>query len=274
MPQYSVEPNSNITFKIVHQDDDLVVVLKPPALPTQPGKGHEYDTLLNGLFASFGNQLQNLGASRDFGLLHRLDKNASGLLVVALRTKAYDALREAFGKRDMRKFYWAVCVRAPKSAEGVVRLPIIEVGGGGAGGGGRSTPKTAKVSRAGKPAVTAYRVLDSSPHGAVVEARTATGRLHQVRVHLEAIGCPILGDDYYAPPAVREAAPRLALHAHRLAFTHPTSGQALDFRTAWPSDLRRTLSRLGLSRPDLKSNKQAPTVDDALNEIDSESSET
>src|SRR5690242_11436582 len=101
MPSYSVEPNPGITFKIVHEDEELLVVHKPPRVPTQPGKGHEHDTLLNGLFATHGKQLQNLGAGRDYGLLHRLDKDASGLLVIALRNKAYDALREMFHKREM-----------------------------------------------------------------------------------------------------------------------------------------------------------------------------
>lgn len=246
MAQYSVEPNPRITFKIIHEDDDLLVVLKPPRLPTQPGKGHADDTLLNGLFATHGALLQNLGASRDFGLLHRLDKDASGLLIIALRNRAYDRLRDAFKNRDMRKFYWALCAKTPKQLQGVIRLSISEVGGTA------TTPKTAKISRTGKPAVTAFRVLDSSPFGSLVEARAATGRLHQVRVHLEAIGCPILGDEFYAPSAIRAAAPRLALHAHRLAFTHPTTNEPLNFTTPWPSDLRRALARLQLKRPDLK----------------------
>ncbi|MGE3107420.1 MAG: RluA family pseudouridine synthase [Phycisphaerales bacterium] len=252
MPQFSVEPNPSVTFSVLHEDDDLLVVNKPPRLPTQPGKGHERDTLLNGLFATHAAKLQNLGASRDFGLLHRLDKDASGLLLIALRNRAYDALRSAFQKREMRKFYWALCSRAPKEPMGVIRLPIAETGGT------RSTPKTAKISRAGKPAVTAYRVVDATAHGSLIEARAATGRLHQVRVHLEAIGCPILGDEFYASPAVRDAAPRLALHAHRLAFKHPVTGEMMDFRTPWPSDLRRALHRLGLKRPDLPRAASAP----------------
>ncbi len=256
MAQYSVEPNPRITFKIVHEDDDLLVVLKPPRLPTQPGKGHENDTLLNGLFATHSKLLQNLGAARDFGLLHRLDKDASGLLVVALRNRAYDRLRDAFQNRDMKKFYWAICSRTPKEPKGVIRLSIGETGGTA------TTPKTSRISRSGKPAITAYRVLDSSTLGSLIEARAATGRLHQVRVHLEAIGCPILGDEFYAPASTRSAAPRLALHAHRLAFTHPTSGEAMNFHAPWPSDLRRALSRLRLQRPDL-----APaTQPDVLNE--------
>src|SRR5882672_9343052 len=107
MPLLSVEPNESITFKVRYQDDDLLVVQKRAGLPTQPGKGHEADTLLNGLFARFGPLLQNLGAARDFGLLHRLDKDTSGLLIVALRPRAYDTLRDDFAARRIKKYYWA-----------------------------------------------------------------------------------------------------------------------------------------------------------------------
>lgn len=251
MPLYAVEPNPNIQFKILYEDEELLVVLKPPRLPTQPGKGHESDTLLNGLFALYGKLLQNLGAQRDYGLLHRLDKNASGLLVVALRNRSYDTLRKAFSGRTVRKYYWAVCAKTPKSASGVIRLPIAEQGGTASTSRGPGTPKTARITKFGKPAITAYRVLDSSPFGSLVEARPLTGRLHQVRVHLEAIGCPILGDEFYTTSAVRGASARLALHSHRLAFTHPTTGKPIDIRTPWPSDLRRVLSKLKLHRPDL-----------------------
>lgn len=240
----SVTPNEHITFKVHYEDADVLVVEKPARRVTHPGKGHETDTLLNGLFHTHGHALQNLGKDRDFGLLHRLDKMTSGLLLVALRPRAYDALREAFEARAIRKFYWAVCHKPPKADTGVINKPLLE-----------SEPrsgetKTCRIARAGKPALTAYRTLATSPVAALIEARPLTGRLHQVRVHLKAIGCTILGDEIYAPPGVREAAPRLALHAHRLAFTHPTKGEVVDVRTAFPKDLRPLLKRLGLPRPE------------------------
>lgn len=239
----SVEPNPRVTFAVHHEDADLAVVEKPARVPTQPGKGHQTDTLLNGLFARWGNQLQNLGKARDFGLLHRLDRETSGLLVVALRPAAYDRLRDDFAARKVRKFYWAVCAKPPREPTGVIRMPIIETPGAG------TAMKLARVTRkgAGKPAVTAYRVLDANEHAALIEARPVTGRLHQVRVHLEAIGCPILGDTVYGPRRVHGASPRLALHAHRLALTHPTTGEEIDVRTDWPKDLRRLLKQLRLS---------------------------
>jgi 23S rRNA pseudouridine1911/1915/1917 synthase len=248
MVNFSVQPNEHVAFKVHHEDDDLVVVEKPARLVTQPGLGHESDTLLNGLFATWGTKLQNLGRERDFGLLHRLDRETSGLLLVALRARAYDAMRDAFANRAVRKLYWAIVAKAPEPASGVITLPIAEFEGTVGGRRGKAK-KLARVSSAGKPAVTAYRVLDASHLGALLECRAVTGRLHQIRVHLEAIGSPILGDGLYAPRGVSDASPRLALHAHRLVFTHPVSGTKIDIEAAMPTDFKGVLKRLGLKRP-------------------------
>lgn len=247
----TITPNDTITFGVEYEDEHLAVVSKRAGLVTQPGLGHEDDSLLNGLFARWGKQLGKLGKSRDFGLLHRLDRETSGLLLVALDTVAYDRLRLAFEQREIRKFYWAVTARAPKHLVGLIERPILE-----------ATPRTgekklAKISPRGKVAATAYRTVQSSELGAILEARPLTGRLHQVRVHLEAIGCPILGDGFYAPAPIADAAPRLALHAHRLAFTHPITGEGVDVRSPWPKDLRATLTRSKLARPDLPADASA-----------------
>lgn len=241
----SIDPNPRITFGIAYEDDDVLVVEKPARVPTQPGKGHQTDTLLNGLFAIHANKLQNLGRDRDFGLLHRLDKDTSGLLVVALKPHIYDALRADFAERRIKKYYWAICSRAPQELSGVIKMPIVET----LGSLGKGAPKLAHVAKVGKPAVTAYRVLDTSEMAALIEARPVTGRLHQVRVHLEAIGCPILGDPFYGPRRVRGASSRLALHAHRLCFTHPRTGELIDAKSDWPKDLRRVLRNTGLMMP-------------------------
>ncbi|MFG0285138.1 MAG: RluA family pseudouridine synthase [Phycisphaerales bacterium JB039] len=237
----SVEPNERLTYGVAYEDDVLVVVEKPARRATQPGKGHATDTLLNALFARYGAQLQNLGAARDFGLLHRLDREASGLLVVALTAAAYDALRAQFEERTVGKFYWAVTRRAPAKPEGVINRPIAEVTG---------RMKTAKISPTGKPSVTAYRTLEASDSAALLECRPATGRLHQIRVHLASIGCAILGDTIYAPAAARGVAPRLALHAHRLTFAHPLTGAPVDARCGWPRDLGPLLKRMNLHKPE------------------------
>ncbi len=257
MSNLSIEPNERITFRVRFEDEDLLIVEKRSGLVTEPGRAHESDSLLNGVFAAYGPRLQNLGRDRGFGLLHRLDKETSGLVAVALSARAYEAMRELFEARDIRKFYWAVCQKQPRLPKGVVRTPIGE----------RvervsrwSTRKHAQLG-SGKPALTAYRVIEASDLAALIEARPVTGRMHQVRLHLSSIGAPVLGDDLYGPEAVREASPRLALHAYRLAFDHPITGEVVDVRTGWPRDLRPLLRRMRLARPDLAEDTEEPAGD-------------
>lgn len=250
MATLSIKPNERVTFRVLHEDDHVAIVSKPPGVVTMPGLGHDDDSLLNGMFARWGSRLQNLGKARDFGLLHRLDRDTSGLVLVALTPGAYDALRRAFERREVQKFYWAVCRTAPKRASGVVRKPLEEFQG--VMGEDTRTRKLSRIGNAGKEALTAFRVLCATPKGALLECRPVTGRLHQVRVHLASLGAAILGDDAYGPSEVRRASPRLALHAHRLSFAHPVTGEKIDVKSPWPADLRRLLARLGLARPDLK----------------------
>jgi len=267
MANLSIEPNSRVRFAVRYEDDDLLVVEKPQHVVSTPGLGHEDDSLLSGLFVKYGTKLQNLGRDRDFGLLHRLDRTTSGLLIVALSGRTYDAMRELFEKRGIAKFYWAVCAEPPKKPKGVINRPIAEgvgtahKGRGGQRLGGTRSLKTARISTGGKPAVTAYRVLQQGTGATLLECRAVTGRLHQIRVHLESIGCPILGDELYAPDAFRMAAPRLALHAHRIVFKHPTTRKTIDVRTAWPSDLKKLLTKYKLTRPDLEAPKPADDED-------------
>src|ERR1051325_1807669 len=129
MATFTIEPNERVTFKVRYEDDDLAVVNKPAHTVTLPGLGHEKDSLLNGLFSRYGPKLQNLGKVRDFGLLHRLDRETSGLVIIALRARAYDTLRGVFEQREVGKYYWAVVKGRPKGASGVIRKPILEYEG-------------------------------------------------------------------------------------------------------------------------------------------------
>ncbi len=238
-----------MTFRVAYEDSDLLVVIKRARLVTTIGIGHEDDTLLNGLMARYSKQLSRLGAARDWGLVHRLDRGTSGVLLVALSPDAYDGLRDLFENRAVRKFYWALCRSTPNKPAGVIKRPIIEevkkVNN-------YTSTKTARIGNSGKAAVTAYRVLQSSPAGSLVEARPITGRLHQVRVHLDSIAATVLGDEFYGPAVARGASKRLALHAHRITITHPITGDELDIRTPFPRDLRPLLKRMRLERPDLR----------------------
>lgn len=258
MPNWSIAPNPALAPAILHEDADLLVVLKPPRMVTAPGKGHEHDSLMNALFASHAPQLQNIGRERDFGLLHRLDRETSGVLIVALTKSAYDSLRAQFEARAIRKFYWAIVRGLPDPPKGVINKPIRESEDRTSK---YTSRKVASVSRARgrhgaagppKPAVTAFRVLSAPPTAAqasLVECRPITGRLHQIRVHMALIGHPVLGDRDYADAASASACRRLALHAHRIAFTHPTTGQTIDAHSPFPADLRAALRRFKLKPP-------------------------
>lgn len=259
----SVQPNPRVPFRVLHEDDALLVVEKPAGLVTQPGKGHARDSLLNGLFAVHGNLLQNLGAERDWGLLHRLDRDTSGVLVVALRPRAYDALRRQFEERQVRKTYWAITLGVPERRQATIQSAITEVTRGG--------QKRAELRHDGRPAVTAFRVLAISDsvanqtpmpvrrsrapnqaaanEFALVEARPATGRLHQIRVHLASIDCPIAGDELYGRPSAALRGARLCLHAAEISFTHPAESRRLVVRSPLPDDLSAVLKRLGLLMP-------------------------
>lgn len=249
MREWSIEPNAEVPFEIIRQTDDWLVVDKPAGVVSEPGKGHARDSLLNGLFARFAARLQNLGEERDWGLLHRLDRDTSGLLLVGLRTAAYDALRRAFEQRLVKKRYLALVVGAPNPKQGVIQKPIAEVIG---------VRKRAVLRRDGAPAVTAYKLLQSAGPVSLVEARPATGRLHQIRVHFADMGCRVLGDDTYGreqKSAIR--VPRLCLHAAGLSFVDPAAQRRISVGCPWPRDLLPLVRRLGLRPPD----EETPTDD-------------
>lgn len=248
MPQFSVPPNDAVPFQVVHADADLLVVNKPAGIVTQPGKGHAKDSLLSGLFARWGTALQNLGAARDYGLLHRLDRDTSGLLIVGLRPAAYDQLRQDFAERRIKKKYLAIVAGAPPRQQGTVQEPIREVQG---------VKKLAKLHRQGQPATTAFRVLGKgrlqTPRShldypvSLVEASPATGRLHQIRVHMAHLGCPVLGDADYGSPAKTAIVPRLCLHAAELSFVHPGTKRRLTMQAPLPADMADILRRAGIT---------------------------
>ncbi|MAY73253.1 MAG: RNA pseudouridine synthase [Phycisphaerae bacterium] len=249
----TIEPNERVTFGMRYESDELIVVDKPAGVVTQPGVGHEHDTLLNGLWASYEKQLRQLGASRDWGLVHRLDRQTSGLVAVALSQRMYDAMRAAFAERRVRKHYWAVCLKRPEQPDGVIRRPIFEQV---KRKDKYTSEKKAILSAEGKPAITAYRTLQASDTAALIEARPVTGRLHQVRVHLASIGAGILGDQVYGPRRTSGAAARVALHAWRLVLP-VGADEEIDVRSPMPRDMRRLLRLHDLEPP--SASKRVPS---------------
>lgn len=236
--------NPEVKFDIVHADDDLLVIGKPAGLVTQPGLGHVKDTLLNGIFAHYGYQLRQLGPRRDWGLLHRLDRQTSGLLVVALRPGSYDALRKDFEQRRLDKQYLAIVAGRLIPLQGVVQARLKEIHAG---------KKKVIISRSGEEAISAYRVISSNELSSLVEVRIKTGRLHQIRAHMMFLGTPVLGDDMYIPDGITAGemprAPRLCLHAWKLGFKHPSEKKWREFMQPLPADLRAVARRMGLGAP-------------------------
>lgn len=225
-PMPPLTPNTRVPFTIIHEDARFAVVYKPSGVVTEPGLGHAHDSLLNGLCTRWGEQMNALGDARDFGLLHRLDRDTSGLLLVALDAAAYDAMRAQFEARAVRKTYLALVEGRPLQERGSVVLPLAEVR--------RGDMKVAVIGHRGEgeEAITRYRLLARGSGRSLMQLEPVTGRLHQIRVHMAHLGCPIVHDRVYrvdmppntsVPPRGRPLPP-LALHAWALAFTHPDGG--------------------------------------------------
>ena len=263
----AVRGNAKLALAIVHEDADLFVVEKPAGMVTQPGKGHTTDSLLNALFAlkegSVGKQLHNLGVRRDYGLLHRLDKETSGLLVVAKSPNAYDQLRRDFEERKVDKEYTALVLGTPTPKQGVVQARLKEIEVPNPEAHGRGTIKKVVISRQGEEAISAYKVLShveaEGDTGArsLVKVTIKTGRLHQIRAHMVFLNCQVLGDDLYVPAGEISGGggkelvkpPRLCLHAFHLGFKHPVTNKWVHFYSPLPADLTRFAEKLGLTVP-------------------------
>jgi len=237
---YSLIPE-NIPLKILYRDDSLVVVDKPAGLVVYPAAGHRSGTLMNAL-AYHLPRLATVGGPLRPGVVHRLDKDTSGVMVVALDDAAYYHLVEQFRERTINRRYSALVYNPVKGETGEIVLDI-----------GRSTADRKKMStrvQSGKEAVTRWRVLERFQDAALIEAKLGTGRTHQIRVHFSAIGHPVLGDDVYGRKTLLErgrrkiAFRRQMLHAEILGFTHPISGEYLEFTSSLPDDMERAIAEL------------------------------
>ena len=202
---------------VLHVDDDCLVVDKPSGLLSVPGRGaHLQDCLATRVQAEFGDAL----------VVHRLDMATSGLMLFARGINAQRQLSRAFAQREVHKRYVAVVHGRIDAEQGEIDLPLIA---------DWPNRPLQKVDREhGKPSLTRWRVIDAQADRTRLELEPVTGRAHQLRVHLLAIGHPILGDALYAPPEVRAASDRLLLHAAQLRFAHPVSGEEMTFESAVP----------------------------------------
>ncbi len=235
-----------IPLDVIHEDDELLVLDKPAGIVVHPGHGRSGGTIVNALLAR-GTPLARRGAPDRPGIVHRLDAGTSGLLVVAKTDLAYDRLAAAFARREIDKLYLALVWGRPDPERGTVDRAI---------GRSRADPvKMAVAGRASREALTEYRTLERLTGFSWLAVRPRTGRTHQIRLHLQSIGHPVVGDTRYGgrrwrdvrDARLREALrsfERLALHAAELAFDHPATGRRLELRAPLPAALESLLRLL------------------------------
>jgi 23S rRNA pseudouridine1911/1915/1917 synthase len=214
--------------RIVHADDALAVIEKPAGLVVHPAPSHSGPTLVDLL----GDLLGGGADPERPGIVHRLDRGTSGLLVVARTEDAHRALQEAVRERRVERAYLALAEGRISARTGTIDAPI--------GRASRQRHRMAVSGAASREARTHFEVLELLAAESYVEAKLETGRTHQIRAHFAAIGHPLVGDDVYGGPA-RPGLERQFLHAHRLAFDHPVSGERIEFRSELPGDLAAAL---------------------------------
>ena len=224
-PRPSVAIAQDIPLTVVYQDAELVVIDKPAGLAAHPGPGHPDRTLVNGLLALCPD-IQGIGGEIRPGIVHRLDKDTSGLMIAAKTQTAHYGLSEQIKNRAVEKGYLALVTGSPSPETGVIDAPI-----------GRDSRRRTRmaVTAGGRESRTGYVTLERAGRFSFLELQLHTGRTHQARVHLAWLGHPLLGDAVYGKSS--PLVPRHFLHAHSLAFAHPATGEPLAFRCPLPPDL-------------------------------------
>lgn len=241
-PESPAPEAEDIPIQVRYSDDWLLVVSKPAGLVTHPARGHDTGTLVNALLA-LGGPLSNSASIRP-GIVHRLDKDTSGLLLVAKDDATQEALVEAIRKRTVERRYLALVRGEVPSATGTIEAPI-----------GRHPTKRRQMAvvAGGKPSVTHYAVIASADDLTLLDVSLGSGRTHQIRVHLAHLGHPVLGDRSYrgySDKARGLGLERPFLHAWRLVFDHPVSGAVVEITDPLPPDLQAVLTRAGFQIPE------------------------
>ncbi len=240
----------NISLDILFEDDDLIVINKPAGMTVHPAAGVHSGTLVNALLYHCKDSLSGIGGVARPGIVHRIDRNTSGILVIAKNDFAHRALAEQFYNHSIERTYYAVVYSSPSPLEGTISGNIARSP--------YDRKKMAIVNIGGKYAVTHYKTIEQYANGVIslVKCNLETGRTHQIRVHLSSIGCNLVGDDVYVKSKKtmvklpNEAKlfvnnfPRQALHAASLGFVHPRSSQFLSFNADFPEDMQELISIL------------------------------
>ena len=223
-----IEPE-NIPLDIIYEDDDVILVNKPKGMVVHPAPGHYSGTLVNGLMYHFKDSLSGINGEFRPGIVHRIDMDTTGVLVVCKNDNAHRSLSEQLHEHSITRKYYAIVHGNIAQDDGTVDAPI-----------GRSPKDRKKMAinyNNGKSAVTHYRVITRFKDFTHIECRLETGRTHQIRVHMSALGYPLAGDRLYYPAFSDTKIKRQALHSHRLSFSHPVTGEMLTFTSPLPCDM-------------------------------------
>ena len=229
----STVEKEDIPLEILYEDEDVAVVVKPCGMVVHPAAGNESGTLVNALLFAM-DDLSGIGGVRRPGIVHRLDKDTSGLLMVAKNDAAHQSLSDQLRARTMEKHYLAVVEGCMREESGLVDKPIAR---------SKKDRKKMAVDPEGREALTEWRLLENLQNAALLDVHIMTGRTHQIRVHMQSLHHPVAGDPIYRfKNGVK--VPRLMLHAHTLAFDHPRTGERLFFRADPPEAFEKALQKL------------------------------
>jgi len=226
----------DIPLDIVYEDDDIIVINKPRGLVVHPAAGHPDGTLVNALLFHCGDSLSGINGVLRPGIVHRIDRDTSGLLVAAKNDDAHRALAAQLADHTMFRIYYAVVVGTPSPEVGTVNAPI--------GRDARDRKRMAVTMHNSREAVTHYRVLERFSGFSLVECRLETGRTHQIRVHMMHIGHPVAGDPVYGPRRDVLNLDGQCLHARSLSFLHPRTGERVTFTSELPEYFEKVLKKL------------------------------
>ncbi|MCL1830329.1 MAG: RluA family pseudouridine synthase [Oscillospiraceae bacterium] len=215
----------DIPLDIVYEDSEFLVVNKPKDLVVHPGHGHETGTLVNAILYHCGEELSGISGVLRPGIVHRIDKDTSGLLVIAKSQISYASLSSQFFRHDVKREYHAICHGRLGDLEGTIDAAIAR---------DKKDRKRFSVDDSGKPSITDYFLVENYDKYAYVKLRLHTGRTHQIRVHMAYIGHPLAGDTVYGPKSTPTQLIGQCLHAKTLAFTHPKTGEWMEFDSELP----------------------------------------
>ena len=239
-PEPLAVKGEEIPLEIVYEDDDLMVINKPRGMVVHPAPGHTSGTLVNAVLSHAGESLSSINGVLRPGIVHRIDKDTSGLILVCKNDFSHKALAKQLEEHSITRRYHAICSGRLKEEQGTVSAPI--------GRDEKNRKQQAINYKHGKDAITHYRLLENLQNASLLECRLETGRTHQIRVHMKSIGHPLLGDPLYGSKKNLYAIKGQALHAMVLGFVHPRSGEYMEFSADYPEDFQKLLNKLRISR--------------------------